>query len=176
MGQRAQGRADERERALRAVVTTTLRRADTARTAYRLALRRAEDSERRVRALRASRGRAVASTDSALARVDSVLPMSLLPDSLAATVRTLMATVRAERLVSDSVILSLEQTVALKDSALTAADSVISAQASVIASQVELVRVLDRKAHPSLVSRTLSFARHAAIGAAVMAVVMVTRQ
>lgn len=119
------------------------------------------------------RDRAVASTDSALARVDSLLPT--LPDTTARLVSTLLSTIRAERLLSSSAIASLSTALEAKDAALAASDSLIASLRSQIAASSELISEYRKLAHPSLLVRTGRFLRHAAIGAAAMAVFVMVR-
>jgi len=151
-------------------------RTDSLRRSYSRAIQRADSLSRLVPALRERRGRAVASSDSAVARVDSAVayatPDSLVPLRIAVALR---ASLLSERAASSALVLSLESSVSALRLAIVSADSVIASQASVIASQAALVQVLERQAHPSLLARSLAFARHAAVGAAVALVWVAVR-
>lgn len=144
------------------------------RAAYAQSRRTADSVAAIARTALARRGRVVASTDSMLHRVDTLLARD--PTSLAPIVLSLRASLLSERAAADSAIASLSATVALKDLALSAADSVIAVQQSQLSASSALVSVLRREARPSFATRAGDFLRHAAIGAAVMAVFVVARR
>lgn len=115
----------------------------------------------------------MASTDSALARVETLTVQ--LPDTLRQIVVALRATVLQERLASDSAISAPSSALALKDVALARAEAVIAAKDRELSAASELISGLRQQASPSGWRRAGAFLRHAAIGAAALAVVMVAR-
>ena len=165
--------ADERERVLRVQITGAARRADSLTATYAASRSRADSLERHARVVVVYRGRAVASTDSAVARVDTVLQS--LDSASAAIVRRLTVSFQIERQLSSDAIASLTSALDAKDAALSASDSLIASLHARIAVSDSLLTVLTKRAHPSMVSRALSFARHAAVGAAVAMVWMAGR-
>lgn len=171
--QKRLGESEARELALRAQVTNAAHRVASAESLYRPMVRRAERAEARAQALIVSRGRAVVATDSNLVRVDSVL--SALPDTLKPVLESLVASIRVERAASDSAISSLSSALALKNLALSRCDSVIASLHAQIAAEQALNSELTRRANPSLLSRSLTFARHAAVGAGVALMLVLRR-
>ena len=165
--------ADERERVLRVQITNATRRSDSITAAYARTRSRADSLERHARGVVVYRDRAVASTDSAVARVDTVLQS--LDSASAAIVRRLTVSFQIERQLSSDAIASLTSALDAKDAALSASDSLIASLHARIAVSDSLLTVLTKRAHPSMVSRALSFARHAAVGAAVAMVWMAGR-
>lgn len=169
-------------------------RADSALAQYRAERRRADSVSRLVPVRIARRDRAVASTDSVLAQVDSVLsaaptpaqggrlshgtpsaPESTEMDSVRQVLRRIREAVIVERLASDSVISSLQSVVEARDRALAASDSLIASLQAQVRGASELISEYERRANPSLMLRTGRFLRAAAIGAAAMAVLVVAR-
>lgn len=153
-----------KERALRVQIDSQRSRRIELASAYSLAIQRADSLSRRVPVYRERRGRAAASTDSAVARVDSVLPA--LPDSIGQAYAELRRAVLSERLSADSLVSSLESTVSALRVSIAAADSVIASQSRELSSYASLVQVLEREAHPPFWVRAGRVARSAAIGAA----------
>lgn len=153
-------------------------RADSAEVQYRAAVRRAESVARLVPARLARRDRAVASTDSALDSSPGHMPATLPStemDSVRQVLRRIRAAVLVERLASDSAISALMSALEAKDRALAAADSVIYSVQAQLRSASELISEYEKQTRPSLMLRTGRFLRHAAIGAAAMAVWVAVR-
>lgn len=159
------GASLERERQWRTQVVSLRHHADSIEREYQRQVVRANQQERAARVAELRRGRAVASSDSVLARLDSAVLQAASPDTqLLATVRTAWL---SEREASSAVIAELWETVEAKNQALQSASSTIQSLQATLAAQDSLVAVLTRRAHPSLWSRTIRTARVLAIGAAV---------
>ena len=163
--QRHAGRDMEREQVLRAQITTTKAHADSVVVDFHHAVQRADSLARLVPVFTGRRARAVVRTDSAVASVSPLLPM--LPDTLQLVLVSLLASVKVERLASDSVILSLQGTVSALQRAVVSADSALLAKDAVIRNQALAMGVLERLAHPPLVERVLSAGRWVLVGAVV---------
>lgn len=163
------GASLERERQWRQVVVSERHRADSIHREYERQVVRANRLEASARASDVRRGRAVASSDSVLALLDSALREPTLHPS--DTASSLLATVRtawlSERESSSAVIAELWATVDAKNQALAQAQTSIQAFRATLAAQDSLVAVLTRRAHPSLWTRTVRTARVLAIGAAI---------
>lgn len=114
------------------------------------------------------RDRAVASSDSVVARVDTVA-LSASPDSLAPLVLSLRSALLSERHAASVVIESLEQTLASRNAALAAADSVILAQGEQLAIAARTIQALQQR--PPWYRRLVSGATKVAIGVAIGSVV-----
>ena len=158
------GASLERERQWRKVVASERVRGDSIEREYQRQVVRANRLEASARASDERRGRAVASSDSVLARLDSAVLQAPTDTQLLATVRTAWL---SEREASNAVIAELWATVDAKNLALQAASSTIHSLQATLAAQDSLVAVLTHRAHPSLWSRTIRTARVLAIGAAV---------
>lgn len=162
--QRHAGRDMEREQVLRSQIATTTAHADSVVSQYGRERHRADSLARLIPTFVARRGRAVAATDSVVARVDSILPT--IPDTLRPVVAGLLLSIRTERLASDSLVASLESTVASLQRAVVSADSALLAKDVVMRSQAAMIVVLQRQAHPPLLERLFSAGRWAVLGAA----------
>lgn len=163
------GASLERERQWRKVVASERVRGDSIHREYQRQVQRANQQERAARAATVHRDRAVASSDSVLALLDSALRVPTVHPS--DTASSLLATVRtawlSEREASSAVIAELWATVDAKNVALTSATQTIGQLQATLAAQDSLVAVLTRRAHPSLWKRTIRTVRVLAIGAAV---------
>ena len=163
--QRHAGRDMEREQVLRSQIAITKAHADSVVVDFHHAVQRADSLARLVPVFTGRRARAVVRTDSAVASVSPLLPM--LPDTLQLVLVSLLASVKVERLASDSVILSLQGTVSALQRAVVSADSALLAKDAVIRNQALAMGVLERLAHPPLVERVLSAGRWVLVGAVV---------
>ena len=177
------GASLERERQWRRQVSSLRARSDSVQREYQRQVQRANQQERAARASELRRGRAVASSDSALARLDSAIrqaatlsdtlpvPVSTETDSASRPLARILLEVRqawlSEREASSAVIAELWATVDAKNLALSHANDAIAGLQSTLAAQDSLVQVLTRRAHPSVWQRTIRTARVLAIGAAV---------
>ena len=170
---RDEGVMQERERVYRTEIQRLRERGDSAIVRAHAESARATRLASLAASSVARRGRAVASTDSVVVRVDSVLPT--LPDTAQAVVRHLLETVRTERLASDSAIASLSSALDASTSALRASESVVSSLQERLAVQDSLIAVLTRKAHPSFLTRVKRDAVKVASGMALMAMYLASR-
>lgn len=139
------------------------------------ATRRADSLERVVHRAAQRRGRAVASSDSVLVRVDSVLSSPVGSAASPETPHTLTllsdlrASLLAERGASTLVIASLEQTVVAQTVALAAADSVIVAQGREISTLRQTLAVARQR--PPWYRAFVSGATKVLVGVAIGAIV-----
>lgn len=109
------------------------------------------------------RVQAVAATDGTFARVDTIL--LAVPDTLRPALMALVAAVQVERLASDALVASLESSVAGLRAAIVVADSLLLAKDAVIAGQVAALSILERQAHPPILSRLLAAGQWVVVGA-----------
>ena len=160
------GASLERERQWRRQVVSLRHHADSIEREYQRQVLRSQRLEAAARASELRRGRAVASSDSVLARLDSAVLQAAIPadTQLLATVRTAWL---SEREASSLVIAELWATVDAKNLALSEGSKTIQSLRETLASQDSLVVVLTRRAHPSVWKRTVRTARVLAIGAAI---------
>lgn len=161
--QRHAGRDIEQSRAARAQISAASGRADSLAVRYALAIRRGDSLSRLVVATAARRAQAVAVTDGTVARVDTIL--RALPDTLRPVLAALLSAVTLERLASDALVASLELSVAGLRSAIVVADSLMVAKDAVIAGQAAALSILQRQAHPPMLSRLLAAGQWVVVGA-----------
>jgi len=77
----------------------------------------------------------------------------------------LVAAVQGERLASDALVASLESSVTGLQAAIVVADSLLLAKDAVIAGQVAALSILERQAHPPILSRLLAAGQWVVVGA-----------
>ena len=161
--QRHAGRDLEQSRSARAQIIAASDRADSLAARYALATRRGDSLSRLVVAAATRRVQAVAATDGTFARVDTIL--LAVPDTLRPALMALVAAVQVERLASDALVASLESSVTGLQAAIVVADSLLLAKDAVIAGQVAALSILERQAHPPILSRLLAAGQWVVVGA-----------
>jgi len=164
--QRHAGRDTERERVLVLQIAATTAHADSLAIRYTSAVQRGDSLGRLTKTLTARRQRSVAALNTVVARADTVATRADHGDQIPyAEFTALLSAVKVDRLASDSLIASLESSVVGLRTAITVADSLLTAQDAVIRVQEESLALLERQAHPPLVSRLLAAGKWVAVGA-----------
>lgn len=164
--QRHAGRDTERERVLMSQIATTTAHADSLGIRYTGAVQRGDSLTRLAKALAARRQQSKMALNTVVARADTVATQADHGDQIPyAEFTALLSTVKADRLVSDSLIASLESSVVGLQTAIIVADSLLAARETVIRLQRASLAVLERQAHPPLVSRLLTTGKWVTVGA-----------
>lgn len=161
--QRHAGRDMEREQVLRSQIAITKAHADSVVVDFRHAVHRADSLARLVPVFTARRASAMVRTDSVVVRVDSIF--TAFPDTLRPVIQSLLSTVKAERMASDSAIQSLELTVSALQRTIGLADSALVARDAMIRTQAAALVALERRANPPILLRVLSAGRWVLVGA-----------